>query len=222
MIHFVKRCLIYIVGLFILSVGVVCMIKSNTGIAPWDALNVALSELIGLTIGSWVFIVGGILIFINSLIKMRFPNLAGFIPIVIIGSFVDLLNLKVLSFLKTDAVILQWSLFLIGLCILAMGIAIYLRASFPSIPNDELMLAITERTGWGINITKTIGEALAFVLAIILQADGGIGTIIVLLCLGILVGLFDKLLHKMGKPRSIYSVGQEGAHIHAGHDKTMN
>ena len=60
----------------------------------------ALSELIGLTIGSWVFIVGGILIFINSLIKMRFPNLAGFIPIVIIGSFVDLLNLKVLSFLK--------------------------------------------------------------------------------------------------------------------------
>ena len=32
--------------------------------------------------------------------KMRFPNLAGFIPIVIIGSFVDLLNLKVLSFLK--------------------------------------------------------------------------------------------------------------------------
>ncbi|MEH7664430.1 permease, partial [Bacillus velezensis] len=66
MSHFVKRCLIYIVGLFILSVGVVCMIKSNTGIAPWDALNVALSELIGLTIGSWVFIVGGILIFINS------------------------------------------------------------------------------------------------------------------------------------------------------------
>ncbi|WP_257993760.1 DUF6198 family protein [Bacillus amyloliquefaciens] len=115
------------------------MIKSNTGIAPWDALNVALSELIGLTIGSWVFIVGGILIFINSLIKMRFPNLAGFIPIFIIGSFVDLLNLKVLSFLKTDAVILQWSLFLIGLCILAMGIAIYLRASFPSIPNDELI-----------------------------------------------------------------------------------
>ncbi|OLP65745.1 hypothetical protein BACPU_13630 [Bacillus pumilus] len=38
-------------------------------IAPWDALNVALSELIGLTIGSWAFIVGGILIFINSLIK---------------------------------------------------------------------------------------------------------------------------------------------------------
>lgn len=34
MSHFVKRCLIYIVGLFILSVGVVCMIKSNTGIAP--------------------------------------------------------------------------------------------------------------------------------------------------------------------------------------------
>ncbi|MGX9291839.1 YczE/YyaS/YitT family protein [Bacillus sp. A015] len=213
--HYLKRCLIYIFGLFVLSFGVVCMIKSNTGIAPWDALNVALSKLIGLTIGTWVFIVGGILILINSLIKMRFPNVAGFIPIFIIGVFVDILNLKLLSFLESNNVMIQWGLFLIGLCLLAMGIAIYLRASFPSIPNDELMLAITERTGWGINITKTIGEAVAFVLSMILQGPIGIGTVIVLLCLGILVGLFDKLLFKIGMPRSIYSegYGQGSAHI---------
>ncbi|MGG5737365.1 YczE/YyaS/YitT family protein [Bacillus cereus group sp. IBL03679] len=205
--YFFQRCLIYIIGLFVLSLGVVCMIKSNVGIAPWDALNVALSERIGLTIGLWVFIIGGILIFINSLIKMKLPNIAGFIPIFIIGTFVDLLNLKILSSVKVDVLLFQWSLFFIGLCILALGIAIYLRASLPSVPNDELMLAITARTGWGINITKTIGEAIAFVLAIVLQGPVGLGTIIVLLCLGGIVGLFDQLLHKMGMPRSIYSKG---------------
>ncbi|KMN45649.1 YczE/YyaS/YitT family protein [Bacillus sp. LK2] len=205
--YFFQRCLIYIIGLFVLSLGVVCMIKSNVGIAPWDALNVALSERIGLTIGSWVFIIGGILIFINSLIKMKLPNIAGFIPIFIIGTFVDLLNLKILSSVKVDVLLFKWSLFFIGLCILALGIAIYLRASLPSVPNDELMLAITARTGWGINITKTIGEAIAFVLAIVLQGPVGLGTIIVLLCLGVIVGLFDQLLHKMGMPRSIYSKG---------------
>lgn len=203
--NFFQRSLIYLIGLFVLSLGVVCMIKSKVGIAPWDALNVALSERIGLTIGSWVFIVGGILIFVNSLIKMKLPNIAGFIPIFIIGAFVDLLNVKILSFIKVNILLFQWSLFFVGLCILALGIAIYLRASLPTVPNDELMLAITKRTGWGITNTKSIGEAIAFVLAIVLKGPVGLGTIIVLLCLGVFVGLFDQLLHKMGMPRCIES-----------------
>lgn len=201
MINFFYRCVIYITGLFILSLGVVFMIKSNVGIAPWDALNVALSKRIGLTIGSWVFIIGGILILVNSLIKRSIPNVAGLIPILIIGAFVDLLNLKILSFMEVDTLFFRWCLFFGGLCILASGIVIYLRASFPSVPNDELMLAITERTGWGINVTKTIGEAIAFLLAIIWRGPVGIGTIIVVLCLGLLVGFFDQLLCKVGMPR---------------------
>ncbi|WP_454429351.1 YczE/YyaS/YitT family protein [Bacillus solitudinis] len=181
------------------------MIKSNVGIAPWDALNVALSQRIGLTIGSWVFLVGGVLIFVNSIIKRSTPNLGGFIPILIIGSFVDLLNLKILHFIKIHVYVLQWVLFFGGLSVLALGIAIYLRASFLSVPNDELMLAITARTGWKINVTKTIGEAIAFILAFLLKGPIGIGSVIVVLCLGLLVGVFDQLLHKMGMARSAYS-----------------
>ncbi|MBN8211107.1 permease [Bacillus sp. NTK071] len=200
---FLKRTFIYVTGLFILSLGVVLMIKSQVGVAPWDALNVALSDRVGLTVGSWVFIVGGVLIFINGLIKKRFPNLAGFIPILVIGGFVDLLNLRVLSIVESEELLIQWGLFLGGLGVLASGIAIYLRASFPSVPNDEFMLAITERTGWGINVTKTIGEAIALVLAILWRGPIGVGTIIVVVCLGLLVGLFDKLLLKAGLPRTL-------------------
>ncbi|MWC28625.1 YczE/YyaS/YitT family protein [Paenibacillus sp. MMS18-CY102] len=193
-----RRCLIYIVGLFILSLGVVCMIKADTGIAPWDALNVALTDNIGLTIGSWVFVVGGVIILVNSIIRMKLPNLAGGIPIIIIGFFVDLLNLKVLTFLKLDGALYQWGLFMVGLCILAVGISIYLRANLPSVPNDELMLAVTERTGWKIYITKTIGEAAALVLAVILKGPVGVGTVIVMVSIGVLINFFDKLLHKIG------------------------
>ncbi|PZD95563.1 permease [Paenibacillus sambharensis] len=198
----VKRCLIYLAGLFILSSGVVLMIKSNVGIAPWDALNVALSERIGLTVGSWVFIVGGILIFVNSIIRRKVPNLAGLIPILIIGVFVDLLNLKLLSSMEVEPILLRWVLFVGGLSVLALGIVIYLRAALPTVPNDELMLAITERTGWGIHVTKTIGEIAALLLAVMWQGPVGLGTIIVVVCLGLFVGLFDQLLSKAGVPRS--------------------
>ncbi|WP_246070380.1 YczE/YyaS/YitT family protein [Paenibacillus kobensis] len=174
------------------------MIKANIGVAPWDALNVALTDKVGLTVGSWVFIVGGVIILINGIIRMRLPNVTGAIPIVIIGFFVDLLNLKVLTFLKVNGALHQWILFLAGLSILAAGISFYLRAQLPSVPNDELMLAVTERTGWQIYMTKTIGEAAALILAIILKGPVGVGTIIVMLGIGVLIHVFDKLLHKIG------------------------
>ena len=194
---FLSKSLIYVAGLFTLAFGVVLLINADVGIAPWDALYVALSDQIGFTVGSWVFIVGGILIFINSLIMMRKPNLAGFIPIILLGLFVDLLNLKILTFIDVNGIVPRWILFLVGLVIMGLGIAVYLFASLASIPNDELMLALTERTGWSIGVTKTITEAIAFVLAFLLGGPMGAGTFVEVLLLGFLVGWFDKLLKKI-------------------------
>ncbi len=195
---------LYIRPLYFISRG--CF---HDQIRRWDSsmgcIKCCFIKKIGLTIGSWVFIVGGILIFVNGFIKRSIPNVSGFIPILIIGLFVDILNLKLLQFLQIEDLFYRWFLFLGGLCILTFGIAVYLRASFPSVPNDELMLAITKRTGWGINVTKTIGEGIAFGLAFIGIGGGpiGVGTIIVVLCLGFLIGLFDQLLHKVGLTRSL-------------------
>ncbi|WP_347552441.1 permease [Pseudalkalibacillus hwajinpoensis] len=199
---FVSRSLIYVGGLFTLALGVVLLINADVGIAPWDALYVALSDQIGFTVGSWVFIVGGVLIFINSLIMMRKPNLAGFIPIVLLGLFVDLLNLKILSFIEVDGIVPRWILFMVGIIIMGLGIAVYLHASLASIPNDELMLALTEQTGWSIGITKTLTEALAFVFAFILNGPIGAGTFVEVLLLGFLVGWFDKLIKKINHSSS--------------------
>lgn len=197
------RIFIYISGLSILSLGVVCMIKSNVGVAPWDALNVVLAEQVGLTVGIWVFIVGGVLIFLNSFIKVegKRPNLKGFLPILLIGLLVDLLNLRILAFLEIDSFPFRWFLFSVGLCILGLGIALYLRSSFPAIPNDEFMLALTERTGWSIQITKTLGEAFAFIIASLLQGPIGIGTLIVLVFIGWFIKMFDKMFDRIGIPR---------------------
>lgn len=200
--RYVSKSIIYVAGLFTLALGVVLLINANVGIAPWDALYVALSDQIGFTVGSWVFIVGGILIFLNSLIMMRKPNLAGFIPIILLGLFVDLLNLKILSFIEVDGIVPRWILFLVGLVIMGLGITVYLYASLASIPNDELMLALTERTGWSIGVTKTLTEALAFVFAFLLGGPIGAGTFVEVLLLGFLVGWFDKLIKKVKQPSS--------------------
>jgi uncharacterized membrane protein YczE len=173
------------------------MIKANVGTAPWDALYVATSRITGLTVGTCIFIIGGIVILINALIRWGKPRIGSMIPIVIIGAFVDFLNLNLLSFIKLNNLFIQWPLFFLGLVVMTFGIALYLQAKLPSVPNDGLMLAITKRTGWGLNITKTISEGSAFVMAFFLSGPIGIGSVVEVIFVGFLVNFFVQSLKKV-------------------------
>ena len=62
----------------------------------------------------------------------------------------------------------------------------------------------------GINSTKTIGEAIAFLLAIVLKGPVGLGMIVVVLCLGL--RFFYQLLHKLKMPHSLMLRNSEGSH----------
>ena len=81
--------LFYIIGLIFLSFGISLMILSNLGAGPWDAMYVGLSENVGLTVGSWVFIVGSLLIIINGVLLRKIPDFLAVITIILIGSFMD-------------------------------------------------------------------------------------------------------------------------------------
>ncbi|ALC83555.1 MULTISPECIES: YczE/YyaS/YitT family protein [Bacillus] len=204
-----KRAVLYLGGLFVLAFGVVLMIKADVGTAPWDALYVGLAENVGLTAGSWIFIVLGILIVINSIIRKALPNVGGFIPIILLGFYVDLLNLNLLSFIELESLPLRWGLYLAGIVILALGISIYLQARFAPLPNDELMLALSKRFGWKMSTTKTVGEGTAFILAIIFRGPIGIGSIVSVLLLGFLVGMFNNLIESAKSKNSSTSVSKQ-------------
>ncbi len=59
----------FVLGIFILSLGISFTIQSDLGTSPFDALLVGLSINVGLTVGSWEIIIALILICCNSLLK---------------------------------------------------------------------------------------------------------------------------------------------------------
>lgn len=196
-----RKWTMYLGGLLTLSFGVVLMIKASIGIAPWDALNVALEKNIGMSIGFWVFAVGSVLIVINGLIKQGIPNLLGFIPIIIIGLLIDGLNALLTGRVDIDSQLSDWFLFVAGLLILSCGIALYIRSSLPAVPNDEFMIELSKRTGWSLAITKTCGEGLAFCVAFLLNGPVGIGTLVVLCLLGVLIDVVSRIFDMIKIPK---------------------
>ena len=196
-----ERSLFYIVGLFILTLGVALVIKSGLGASAWDALAVGESAMFNLTVGSFVFINGIVLIFINAFILKKKPEVLAAISILIIGLLIDFWLLVVLNDYSPQEVVLQSTTLLVGILSLGVGVAIYLQAGFPASPMDTLMVAIHTRFNLSLRVSRIISEGFALSLAFLFQGAIGIGTIIVTLTLGFVVQyfypVFEQLLKKM-------------------------
>ncbi|WP_045524405.1 YczE/YyaS/YitT family protein [Neobacillus niacini] len=195
------RFIFFIAGLSIMTFGICLTIKAELGAGAWDALNVALTDSVGLTIGTWIIIDGAVLVAVNSLLVKRRPEILSILTIILIGSLVDLWMFFVFDPLEVNGLLFKVVTLVLGIFIIGLGAAIYLQAKFPLNPIDSFMMAIIERFRVNLMMAKTIGELIALVPALILQGPIGIGTIIITFTIGPFVQLcfpyFEKLMNRL-------------------------
>ncbi|WP_078549898.1 YczE/YyaS/YitT family protein [Litchfieldia alkalitelluris] len=190
------RTLFYLIGLFVISLGISLTIVADLGAGAWDALNVGLSNIIGFTVGTWTIIVGIILIILNAILLKSRPAYLAIITITLIGFFIDFWLIYMFGDLVPTDFGQKILLLILGIIALAFGIATYLQAKFPLSPIDQLMVAIRERLKVNLMVAKTIGEVTALILAFIFKGPIGIGTIIITFSIGPLIQLFFPTLEK--------------------------
>ncbi|KIY21072.1 MULTISPECIES: YczE/YyaS/YitT family protein [Mesobacillus] len=194
---FMFRTLFFIIGLIILSFGVSMTIKANLGTGAWDALNVGLSKTVGGTPGSWVVLIGILMIFLNaSLVKKR-PDFAASIPLLITGMLIDFWLLRVFDDMLVTGYGKQFGVFLLGVIAISFGLAIYLQPRFPLIPIDNFMMALMQRFHLNLMAAKTLGELMALSAAFLFKGPVGIGTLIVTFAIGPSIQLFYPYVEKL-------------------------
>lgn len=182
--------LFYLIGLIFLSLGISLMILADLGAGPWDAMYVGLSEIIGLSVGTWIFIVGILLILLNGLIMKKIPDFSAIITIFIIGAFMDFWLLIVFSEFTAAAIAMRIFMLIAGIVIIAIGIACYLQSNFARNPMDSLMMAIQYRTGKSLWVSKTSMELTVLVIAFFVGGPIGIGTVLSTIMIGPLIQFF--------------------------------
>jgi len=182
--------LFYIVGLTFLSLGISTMILADLGAGAWDAMYVGLSDITGLSVGTWILIVGVLLILLNGVLLKKIPEFLAVITIIIIGFLIDFWLLYVFSGFSSTDLGLRIIMFIGSTFIIALGITFYLQSNFARNPMDTLMMAIQFRTGKSLAFSKTIMEVTVLIIALIIGGPIGIGTVIVTLSIGPLIQLF--------------------------------
>ncbi|WP_101846151.1 YczE/YyaS/YitT family protein [Halobacillus sp. Marseille-P3879] len=187
----------YFLGLIIISLGVSLTIKAELGAGAWDAVNVGLTETFGLTVGNWVIIIGAVLIVTNALIASERPDLLAIITIIVVGKMIDFWLITAFETMVIDGLIYQILTLISGIFTIAVGVALYLQPKFSLNPIDNFMVALQKRFGFSLTVAKTLTETFAFILALLFGGPIGLGTIIILLCIGPFIQFLDPKAEKV-------------------------
>lgn len=197
-----KNISFYFIGFFILGLGVTSMIISDFGAGPWDTVTKNLSTLIGLTLGTTSFIIAAILMTIVLGYTRKWKLLLMIIPIFFIALSLDFWDIIIFGGYTPNTIPLRIMYYLIGVIVIPLGLALIISSKFPAFVFDELMIMImaifkTEKVAAirvVIEITGiTIGSIFGFLAGVGFGAVG-VGSVLMAIVLGPILGIFLKLL----------------------------
>ena len=198
-----KRYIIFLIGLFINSLGVSLITKANLGTSPISSIPYVLSLNFPLTLGNFTIIFSLLLIFLQLLIlrKNFKPEYYLQIPVsILFGYFIDF-TMILLAFVQPESYPSKIIYLLIGCVILGFGVYIEVLADVVMLPGESFVRAIVQTWNREFGSTKVcfdvsmavIAAVLSFVLAH--RLDGvREGTVIAALLVGFIARQFGKAL----------------------------
>ncbi len=191
--NYVCRFLRMISGIAAYGCGVYMTIQANLGLSPWDALNMGVSNVSGLSFGDAGIIVGMVILVLDVVLgeKIGFGTL---VNTVMIGKMVDLFN-HIGLLPKMNGFLPGIALLLAGQVIICFGMAFYVGAALGSGPRDSLMVALNRKLPRvPVGMARGIVEGSALLAGWLLGAKVGIGTLVSVLGIGFIMQAIFGLL----------------------------
>ena len=198
-----KRYLIFLVGLFVNSLGVSLITKANLGTSPISSIPYVLSLNFPFTLGNFTIFFSIFLIVLQLIILRKNFKLEHILQIpvsIIFGYFIDL-TMILFSWVNPEAYVMKIVYLLIGCLILGVGVYMEVLADVVMLPGESFVRAIvlTWKTNFGT--TKICFDVSMSVIAAVLsfvfagRLDGvREGTVIAALLVGFIARLIGKKL----------------------------
>ena len=196
-----KRIIFYILGQFILALGVSLSIKTDLGVSPVSSVPLVLGKICGIETGNMTIIVFCIYVLLQYLILRKDFKIYSLLQVpcaVLFGKFVTLTSvfLKNVNFTSYPV---RFFFVVISVILIAVGIKLYLWADIVPQAADGLVQTISRKYGWKLANVKncfdlssvTVSVASSFLF---LKTLFGIreGTLITALLVGRVMSVIEK------------------------------
>lgn len=203
--YFIRRVVIYILGLLFLAFGVAFSVNSNLGVSPVNSLPYVVSLITETDMGSCVIVIFGSYILVQILLLRRnfqWINLTQMVFSTLFGYFVDFAKWVVGDF-ALPTYFGQLAMLAISIILVAAGVCLYMDVKLVNMPMEGMTHAIKETLlpGLAFHDVKVIMDCVVVGIGVVLsflflgRLDGiREGTVICALLVGKLMKPIKKIL----------------------------
>ena len=178
-------------GFFMFGLAITLMIRGNIGTSAWAVLEVALSKILNISVGT-MSVIMGFSVLSGALILREKIGWGTLTNILSIGPWEDFFLARIPP--VTDNLPLQIAMLLTAIALMGLASAIYIGVEAGAGPRDSMMLAIKRTTGVSIRVARGLIEVTVVTIGWLLGGPAGIGTLVFALLVGPSVQLGFKLL----------------------------
>lgn len=198
-----KRYIVFLIGLFINSLGVSLVTKADLGTSPISSVPYVLSLNFPFTLGQFTIAFSLLLILIQLLILRRNFKMEHLLQIpisILFGYFIDL-TMMLLFFVNPKSYISSVAYLLIGCLVLGFGVYTEVLANVAMLPGESFVRAVSSTWKTEFGSTKVAFDVSLTVIAAALSLIfshrlNGVreGTVIAALLVGFIARLFGRRL----------------------------
>lgn len=204
--HYIVRFIVYIIGLFIMTLGVSMSVKSDLGVSPVSSIPYTITCIFGLEMGKATILFHIFLVIIQIFIlrkEFKAKNLLQVVVGVLFGYFTTFSN-YLFTYLPTpNNMFIRLVLMIVSTLLIAVGIFFYLPADIVPLAGEGAMKAISDKTGIvfsrvkiGFDLTMVLISLISCLVALHRLGSVGVGTIIAAVLVGINLDIVTKLFGK--------------------------
>ncbi|WP_331727841.1 hypothetical protein [Streptomyces sp. NBC_00158] len=175
-----------LVGLAGYGASVMLLVQSGLGAASWNVLTEGTARTLGISFG-WATNLIAVLVLLAWIPMREMPGPGTLLNVAVVGFAADATAAVLPSPHGLPA---QAGYLALGLVALAFFDALYLGAQFGSGPRDGIMTGLVRLTGRPIAVVRTAIEVCVAAVGWLLGGTVGVGTVLVALLLGPLIGYF--------------------------------
>lgn len=214
----IKRIILFVGGLFVMSLGVGLSIKSGLGVTPISSIPYSLTLASGVNIGITTVIFNVLLVFLQiPILKKRFnpKRLLQLINAFMFGYFTDI-SLWILSPMLDLPLDVNFTLLIVSMFLIAVGILIYMPANIAPLPGEGVVEAVSLAYDKRFSKVKVCFDTSMVVLSLIIcglftsdiLGSVNVGTILAAIFIGIIIRYLTELYEKI-TGKSITVVNKE-------------
>lgn len=201
--RFGKKLIVYVLGLFIVALGVSFSVKSDLGVSPVNSIPYVISLKTGIEQGRCVTVIFICFIALQFLISPKtfsVKNLLQIIGSTVFGYFVTAANLLTVGVPGCSNYLMRLVYLFISMVLIAIGVSLYMKPKLLPLPAEGIMQALVDRFGIKFPNAKSGVDTTMVIVAAILSLVffgklNGVreGTIIAALGIGQFVKVWNKL-----------------------------